>query len=112
MFLFKGYAGPGRRATIEEEMSDVTVIEVADRERYEIRVEGRTIGYASARRRDGLVTMPHVEIDPAHRGQDRANQLVRGALDDVRARGERVRPLCPFVIAFLKRNPGYRDLVA
>ena len=54
--------------------------------------------------------MPHVEIAPAHRGQNLANLLVRAALDDVAARDERVVALCPFVVAFLRRNPKYRTL--
>ena len=81
-------------------------------ERYEIRKDGELVGYATARRRGGVVTMPHVEIEPRHRGQEFAGRLVRGALDDVEARGERIVPLCPYVVAFLRRNPRYRDLVA
>jgi predicted GNAT family acetyltransferase len=39
------------------------------------------------------------------------SQLVRGALDDLRARGLRVVPLCPFVAAYLRRHPEDADLV-
>ena len=81
-------------------------------ERYDILLDGERVGYATARRRSGVVTMPHVEIAPAYRGRDLASRLVRGALDDVAARGERVVALCPFVVAFLRRNPKYRDLLA
>ena len=93
-------------------MNNVTVVYAPDKERYEIRQDGELVGHATARRRGGVVTMPHVEIAPAHRGKDLASRLVRGALEDVRARGERVVALCPFVVAFLRRNPGFRDLVA
>ncbi|RYG24820.1 N-acetyltransferase [bacterium] len=93
-------------------MSNVTVAYAPDKERYEIKLGDEMVGYATARRRGGVVTMPHVEITPAHRGKDMASRLVRGALEDVRTRGERVVALCPFVVAFLRRNPGFRDLVA
>lgn len=93
-------------------MNDVTVTYVPEKERYEIRLGKTTVGYATARRRGGLVTMPHVEIEPAYRGKDFASRLVRGALDDVEARGERVVAQCPFVVAFLRRNPKYRGLAA
>ena len=36
--------------------------------------------------------------------------LVTGALDDARARGLRVVPLCPFVDAFMRRHPEYADV--
>jgi predicted GNAT family acetyltransferase len=39
------------------------------------------------------------------------SRLVRGALDDVRAGGRRIRPLCPFVRAYVDRHPEYADLV-
>jgi predicted GNAT family acetyltransferase len=93
-------------------MSDITVSYAPESERYEIRLGDERVGYATARRRGGVVTMPHVEIAPAHRGKDMASRLVRAALEDVRARGERVVALCPFVVAFLRRNPGFRDLIA
>ena len=93
-------------------MKEIAVVHVPERARYEIRLGEETVGYAAAQRRGGVVTMPHVEIAPAHRGQDLASRLVRGALDDIRAKGERVLPLCPFVVAFLRRNAAYRDLIA
>ncbi len=92
-------------------MSEPTVTYAADKERYEIRLGSELIGFASARRRGGVVTMPHVEVAPAHRGKDYANRLVRAAMDDIEARGERVSALCPFVVMFLRRNPKYRELL-
>ena len=93
-------------------MDDVTVAYDDAGERYVIRLGGREVGYATARRRGGVVTMPHVEIVPEYRGKEYASRLVRGALDDVEARGERIVALCPFVVAFLRRNPKYRTLQA
>jgi predicted GNAT family acetyltransferase len=63
--------------------------------------------------RDGeVVTLVHTEIDPAFEGQGLGSALVAGTLDDVRARGKRIRPICPFVVAYLRRHPEYADLVA
>ena len=39
--------------------------------------------------------------------------LARVALDEVRADGTRtVRPLCPFIKAWIDKHPDYADLVA
>jgi predicted GNAT family acetyltransferase len=63
--------------------------------------------------RDGdVVTMVHTEVDPAFEGEGLGNTLVAGALDDARARGKRIRPLCPFVAAYIRRHPDYADLLA
>jgi predicted GNAT family acetyltransferase len=37
---------------------------------------------------------------------------VADALDDIRSRGLKVVPLCPFVAAYIRRHPEYEDLVA
>ena len=59
-----------------------------------------------------VIMFTHTEADPAFEGQGVASTLVRWALDDVRVRGLRVVPLCPFVKAFIPRHPGeYGDLV-
>jgi predicted GNAT family acetyltransferase len=34
-----------------------------------------------------------------------------GALADIRERGLSVVPLCPFVVAYLRRHPEQRDLI-
>jgi uncharacterized protein len=46
------------------------------------------------------------------RGRGLASQLVAGALENVRARGLKVVPRCPFVRAYIARHPEYRDLLA
>lgn len=38
-------------------------------------------------------------------------EIVRGAVDDLRARGLKVVPVCPLVAAFIRRHPEYADLV-
>ena len=54
---------------------------------------------------DGTVVLVHTEVDPAYKGQGLGNVLVQGALDDLRERGLAMRPVCPFVTAYLRRHP-------
>ncbi len=84
----------------------------AAQEQYEIVLDGVPVGLTVAQERDGVVVMPHTEIDPAHGGKGLSGQLVRSALDDLRARGKQIRPLCPFVVAYIDKHPQYADLVA
>jgi predicted GNAT family acetyltransferase len=58
------------------------------------------------------VLLVHTEIDPALEGQGLGDRLVAGALDDLRAHGRKLVPLCPFVRAYLRRHPDQADLVA
>ena len=80
--------------------------------RYEILLGGRRVGLADYYRRGEVVVIPHTETLPEYGGRGLAGRLVRYSLDDIRAQGLRVAPACPFVAAFIRKNPEYADLVA
>jgi predicted GNAT family acetyltransferase len=81
--------------------------------RYLGSVEGSVAAFAAYIPRGELVVFTHTETDPSFQGQGVASQLVRWALDDVRARGLRVQPQCSFVQAYIARHRDeYGDLVA
>jgi uncharacterized protein len=73
--------------------------------------DGAVIGEIRYRREPGAVVLVHTEVDPAHEGHGLANVLVAGAFDDLRARGLKVVPLCPYVRTWLRRHPEQADLV-
>jgi predicted GNAT family acetyltransferase len=79
--------------------------------RFELDVPGATVvlNYKLA---DGVMKLVHTETPPAARGRGLASQLVQGALDNARARGLKVVPVCLFVRDYLVKHPDYRDLVA
>jgi predicted GNAT family acetyltransferase len=82
--------------------------------RYEIYVDGTLAGFTEfvADEADvSIVIMPHTEIDRNSRGHGLAEVLVRGALDDLRARDKRVEAKCPFVARFIAENPDYQDML-
>jgi uncharacterized protein len=91
---------------------DVSIRNAEDRSRYELVADGEVIGVADYSVKGDVVVMPHTEITPRLRGQGYGAQLVQGALDDLRARGKRVVPVCWYVREFLDANEGYADLVA
>jgi predicted GNAT family acetyltransferase len=79
--------------------------------RYELIVDDQVVGEILYRLSPDAVTLVHTEISPALEGQGLASKLVAAALADIRERGLRVVPICPFVRAYIRRNPGYGDLV-
>ena len=80
--------------------------------RYELWTDEVLAGWIQYTRSGDVVTLVHTDIDPAFEGRGLGSVLVAGTLDDVRSRGKRIRPLCPFVAAYLRRHPEYADLVA
>ncbi|MDI9580951.1 MAG: GNAT family N-acetyltransferase [Thermobispora sp.] len=91
-------------------MSEVVRNEQA--RRYEIFVEGERAGLLTYRLSPGCIEFPHTKVDERFEGRGLGSRLVRAALDDARAAGLKVAPTCPFVAAYIRRHPEYRDLVA
>jgi uncharacterized protein len=82
-----------------------------DRSRFEIFEGAHVAGFAAYQRGPGEITFTHTEVEPAYEGQGMAGDLVRAALDQVRAEGLRVVPRCPYVKKWISRHPDYQDLV-
>jgi predicted GNAT family acetyltransferase len=78
--------------------------------RYEIVVDG----YLAAtyyKLSDGVITFIHTEVPKELGGKGVGSQLIKGALDQVRAEGLKVIPQCPFVKAYIDKHPEYTDLL-
>ena len=91
---------------------NVRVVDNTDELRYEVELDGKRAGYLLYTREPDAVVLVHTDVDPAFEGRGLGSRLVAGALDDLRARGLRIVPVCPFVTSYLRRHPEYADLVA
>lgn len=80
-------------------------------ERYEVRDDGMLAGFAQYRKSKQLIAFIHTEVDPAFEGKGIGTALIKGALDDARAKGLAALPFCPFVRGYVERHPAYLDLV-
>jgi predicted GNAT family acetyltransferase len=91
-------------------MSAPEVVDNAAAERYEATVDGG-LAFLEYERRPGTVVLIHTEVPPAAEGHGVGQALVRHALDQARANGQRVIVRCPFVRSWISRHPEYADLV-
>jgi predicted GNAT family acetyltransferase len=87
-----------------------TVVDVPERQRYEVVRGEAVLGFAAYQKTDQLIVFTHTEVDRSLEGQGIGGQLVRGALDHVRSLGLPVLPICPFVHGWMARHPEYADL--
>jgi predicted GNAT family acetyltransferase len=90
---------------------EYVVTDNPDERRYQILRDGEVVGEIRYRTQPGLIALVHTEVARDAQGQGVGSRLVAGALDDIRAKGLSVMPLCPFVSAYLRRHPEQRDLV-
>ena len=61
---------------------------------------------------DGVMNLTHTEVPRSSQGHGVAAALVHEALAWARREGHRVRPLCSYVAAYMRRHPETRDLLA
>lgn len=78
--------------------------------RFELEVEGH-LAAAYYRRSGNIVTFEHTEVPAELGGKGVGSRLIQGALDQVRAEGLQVVAQCPFVKAWIGKNPAYADLL-
>ena len=78
--------------------------------RFELDVEGG-LAFANYRKTPSVVIITHTETPRALRGRGIASELVKGALELIRADGQKVVAGCGFVVDFLHKHPEYADLV-
>lgn len=89
-----------------------SVADDPEAQRYVLTLEGRPIGFVTYRTGAGVIALLHAEVNPSHERQGWGSRLVAGTLQDARRRGLKVRPVCPFVVAYIERHPQFRDLLA
>ena len=91
---------------------DAQVVDVPEKGRFEVRLDGRVVGLASYHIDGTTMTLPHTEGDPSVGGRGIGTALVAGVLDAARERGITVLPYCSFIRHYIQQHPETIDLVA
>lgn len=84
-----------------------TIRDNAAEERWELLVDGELAVFSTYHDHGRRRTFLHTETQPGFDGKGLASELVRAELDDARARGLEINPVCPFVRGWLDRHPEY-----
>lgn len=77
--------------------------------RFELEIDG-AVAFADYRLAGDRVIITHTETPPSLRGRGIASELVKGALELIRADGFKVVAGCSFVVDYLEQHPEYADL--
>ena len=95
----------------EAEAALVSVMDNPRASQFELLVNGVLAGYVTYRDARSGRAFEHTVIATEYQGMGLASQLIRSALNEARATGRTVLPLCPFVRSFVQQHPAYVDLV-
>jgi predicted GNAT family acetyltransferase len=90
----------------------VTVADNPMESRYEAQIDGVLVGVSQYELTADTIVFLHTVVRQENEGQGVGGAIARFALDDARARGLQVRPLCPYIRAWLARHPEYGDLIS
>ena len=90
--------------------SDLSVSRRDDR--YELHDGDELLSFAPYSEVDGVIVMPHVETRVQHRGNGYSSVLMAGVVDDVRARGVTIDPICWVARQYVAVLPDAADLTA
>jgi predicted GNAT family acetyltransferase len=83
----------------------------AEEGRFELMVEGqRAEAYYEIA--GGMITFTHTDVPQILSGRGVGSRLIKGALEQVRARGLKVVAKCAFVAAYLGKHKEFEDLIA
>jgi len=81
-----------------------------EKSRFELDIDGQVV-FARYARRGSVLVIPYVEAPPLLRGTGAAGQLMTGVMEIARAEGLKVRPLCSYASAWIRRHGEYHDLL-
>jgi len=88
----------------------VSVINNESRNRFELEENGE-LAFASYRRNGDVFTIPHVEAALPLRGKGTAGRLMEGIAAIARDQHYKIKPTCPYAVAWFRRHPEASDLL-
>ena len=85
--------------------------EGASKGRYVLAVDGHYAEMTYSRAGEHLTIIDHTHVPDALRGRRMGEKLVQRAVEDARAGGKSILPLCPFAKAQIQRHPEWQDVL-
>lgn len=79
--------------------------------RYWLVLDGHEAEMTYSRAGETTLIIDHTGVPDALRGRGAGRALVARAVEDARAEGRKIVPLCPFAKAQIARHPEWQDVV-
>lgn len=93
-------------------MPETRLVNDTTARRYRLMLDDVEVGYSEYDPvAPASILIKHTEVLTQHEGKGLGSQLVHGMLDDIRAQGKTVIPICPYALNFIRRHHEYWDVV-
>ena len=94
------------------EQPEIQLEEEGSKGRYFLRGPGGEVAEMTfSKAGEHRIIIDHTGVPDAFRGQGVGQRLVTRAVEDARAAGKKIIPLCPFANAQFKRHPEWADVL-
>ncbi len=91
---------------------DIILEETGSKGRYLLRApDGAEAEMTFSKAGEHLIIIDHTGVPDAFRGQGAGAALVLRGVEDARAAGKKILPLCPFAAAQFRRHPEWADVL-
>ena len=95
---------------MKDEYVKLELIKNEKESQFEMVVDGHTaiIVYKES---PGKIALIHTEVPPVLEGKGVATAIIEKALNYIEQNNLKLVPLCPVVVAYVKRHPGWKRIV-
>lgn len=83
-----------------------------NKKRFELEVDGHIAFIEYILNNENIMFLTHTEVPKALGGKGVGKNIVEKALQYIKDQNYTLAPLCPFVAAYLKRNPTWQTILA
>ncbi|MFI0847060.1 GNAT family N-acetyltransferase [Mesorhizobium sp. IMUNJ 23232] len=90
---------------------EIELDDLGSKGRYVFRDAGAMAEMTFSKAGEHMIIIDHTEVPDAFRGQGVGLRLVTRAVEDARAAGKKIIPLCPFANAQFRRHPEWADVL-
>ncbi len=94
-----------------DEKIEITLEESDTKGRYSAIVDGHEAEMTYSRAGDTIIIIDHTAVPDALRGRGVGQALVQRGVEDARAKGLKIVPLCPFAKAQINKHPEWQDVL-
>jgi uncharacterized protein len=97
---------------MENSLEELEIIRNEDKGRFELEVEGHVAFIEYMITIQGIIFLTHTEVPKALNGKGVGSAIVTKTLNWIKEKGYPLAPLCPFVAAYVKRHPEWKEILA
>ncbi|MBI1782652.1 MAG: N-acetyltransferase [Sphingobacteriales bacterium] len=95
---------------MKEEYQQLELVKNTTLNRFEMKV-GENLAIIEYKELPGKIALLHTEVEPALEGKGAATAIIEKTLDYIEKNNLKLIPLCPLVVAYIKRHPEWNRIV-